>query len=97
QRLEAEALLKKARLSSAYADLTKARHNFIAHWNRGKMQGYTSPEEVFPHLTLDDFGKLLRCVQDIGRIAIGQDMEESIPGFEGVNRLLRAVRPALDA
>ena len=91
-RAEAKALLKEARSYPAYADLNKARNNLIAHWNRKMLTGYTTPQEIFPHLTLEHFGELLRRVQEIAKMAIDPSMDFSIPGFEGVDKLLRVLR-----
>jgi hypothetical protein len=96
QKEAAERLLKKVKSSPAYADLQKARNNFIAHSNLGTLKGYTTPEEVFRNLTLDDLGKLLGRVHEIAQVAIDPAMDFSIPGFEGVDKLLRVLQRALE-
>jgi hypothetical protein len=57
----------------AYADIHKARNHFIAHPNLKMQTGYTTPEEVFPNLTLEDFGELLERVRKIALVAVDPD------------------------
>jgi AbiU2 len=95
QRAKAEEILKETKSLPAYANIQKARNNFIAHPNLKMQKDYTTPEEVFPNLTLVDFGELLERVRQIALVAVDAHMDFFIPGFEGVDGLLRIVRRAL--
>jgi hypothetical protein len=95
QRAIAEEILKETKSLPAYADIHKARNHFIAHPNLKMQTGYTTPEEVFPNLTLEDFGELLERVRKIALVAVDPDMDFLIPGFKGVEGLLRVLRRAL--
>jgi hypothetical protein len=94
QRAQAEEILKTTKSLPAYADLQKACNNFIAHPKGTLLTSYTTPEEVFPNLTLSDFGELLERVYKIALMAIDASLELSVPGFEGVEGLVRVVRRA---